>query len=252
MSPSDGALTDRWGELATLARTQGLAAVALTDTQPPSYERASLGPLELALDGLGYSERQRVSFLRAHEVDPIDLADGGYYTTAELRQPFFLDDGLRGMPTTYDGTDVENPRLENMLPAWRKYLATKNDAAIKQLGTAIGRQLEIDIRPQLANTLPSGLTMFSPWNAGEPLPTGAGQQTAMFEPGIGGMAFVPVPADPTSPAGIRSGMMVVAVTRPFPDPKHKPGDIAIVFDFTQTPPEKVPQALDRWFKLPPN
>ena len=256
LTPTDGAVVLRWQHIEALAKTPGLAGIALTDTEPPGYEpkregwRSSLGPLEWAMVGHGYSDEQRTEFLRAHAVDPIDLGDDGYDTTAELRQPFFLDDNLQASPSVNDDLPEANPKVRGMLPAWRQYLAAKNKAAILQLATALGRPVFVDARPQMVNTMPSGTTALSVWQPGQPLPFGVAQQTMMFDPGAGGMVLIPCSGDPTSPGGQRCWQLVAWNLDMRSYEKHKPGDVATIFDFTQTPIDQVGAVLDRWFAIP--
>lgn len=250
LSPTDAALPDRWTYLIALAKTPGLSDVALTETQLPGYEpkrdawRSALGPLEWAIVGRGYTIRQRLDFLRKFGVDPIDLGDEGYWTAAELRQPFFVDDGLQAIPSVFDDLPEQDPRIAGMGQAWRSFLAERNTSAITALANAIGRPLFIDMRPELVNTMLSGPLPLARWRSGDKLPVGRGQQTNMFVPGEGGVRLWPLPEDTTSEAATyQSPVVQMIATKKFP----LPGIVA--FDLSAIPPDRVVGAMKRWFVL---
>ena len=256
LTPSDGAVVLRWRHIEALAQTKGLSGVTLIETEPPGYEpkrdtwQSALGPLEWEIVGNGYSVEQRTEFLKSHEVDPIDVAGQGYWTTAELRQPFFVDNNLQAIPSDSDDLPAENPKVPTMLPAWRSYLAAKNNEAILQLVSALGQPVFVNVRQKLVNTMPGWMIAVSTWRPGQPLPSSAGQQTSMFDPGLGGMILLSCPADPMSPIGQYRGLMLSWMNHPPPNEKHKLSDMVTVFDFSQTPIEAVGPELDRWFSVP--
>ena len=96
VSTSAPSLAARWEQLAALARTPGLSGIVIDDLQPFGYEGAHVdymhGKQERPLGELtdfGYSVNERLRFLRAHSVDPIDMMCERLFVRTDLRQPFF-------------------------------------------------------------------------------------------------------------------------------------------------------------------
>lgn len=177
ITPSSPGLNLLWKHYAELASTPGLCGVTLMETQPYGYEpsreqwRSQFDGLDWATLGHGYTEHQRSAFLRVEGVDPIDIGDDTYYTTPDLRQTYFFDDGLRGMPSIYDGSDDTNPKTREVGNKWRTYLAQLNKTAVEQLTGLLGDK-PIFIEQRLVNVNSEEVTwkFVAPWQPGSPLP----------------------------------------------------------------------------------
>jgi hypothetical protein len=110
--PGSPSWETRRAEIAALAATPGLAGIVLSGSAPIGYagERSDgwSGSDDFALSlraELGYTPALRRAFLQKEGVDPIDLIPRNLRFSADLRQPFFLDDNARGDSTVYDGRD---------------------------------------------------------------------------------------------------------------------------------------------------
>ncbi len=241
MSPSDPLVSERWKKIAALSQLPGVSGVILANTQPPGYEpkradwHSSLGPLEWGVVGHGFSESQRLEFLRVNFEDPIDLVDPEIYSTADLEQPFFPEGLGRGMGEA------------TLLSRWRELVAAKNNKQIVNLGAALGRPTWIEMRPELVNSQPNGYGVFAKWEHGKELPMGREHQSNMFEPGSDGIVSFPWPLETASPIASERGQWLLAISK---GQNPELAKIGVIIDFTQASIGDVGSALDRWFALP--
>lgn len=136
LSPDAERDTARWPVVARLAHVAGLQGVALLDEQPPGYagDRSRWYGRE-AFTRLGYSDSARLTFLRSHGFDPIDLpVNPSSSLPANLVAPFFPDvrfgraiDRRRSNPAT----------LESAPRAWSEQCASANQAGLEALRNAL-------------------------------------------------------------------------------------------------------------------
>jgi hypothetical protein len=94
---------------------------------------------------MGYTPEMRLAFLREEGVDPIDLGVRDLRSGGDLRQPFFLDDGLRGDSTVYDGTDNPAAGFPELLAKWDAYRAERSLAFAKALFEAVRKAAPADL-----------------------------------------------------------------------------------------------------------
>jgi hypothetical protein len=95
--PSDEANRLAFEQASSLARTPGLAGLVLRDTTPPGYtesEVAGYNPFRFSTEPLGYTEAQRLEFLQASGVDPLDI---GILPIGRIPLPFSFSDGIDGI-----------------------------------------------------------------------------------------------------------------------------------------------------------
>ena len=246
MAPMDSAVEGAWRTFRDLSATPGVVGTMLLETQPFGYEaeraewRRAVGPLEWASVSHGYTEGQRLLFLRAEGVDPVDIGDAGYWTTPDLRQTYFFDDGLRGMPSTYDGTDDTNPKTREVASRWRKALADLNRKAIERLGAGLSGPILFEQRLPNLNSLgsPEAQALIVPWGPGAPLPVTQGRGVSppngpylvRFVPGVASRVLPPL-----------SWLLL----NPLPDGKGQ-----MLLDFAEVPPAKLDASLRHWL-VPP-
>jgi hypothetical protein len=247
MTPTDPAVPVAWGAYASLAATPGLKGVMLLETQPFGYEakrerwQSSTGPLDWALLSQGFATAQRLDFLRGEGMDPIDMGDDGYYTTPDLRQTYFFDDGLRGMPTVFDGSDDTNDKTRTVGELWRKMLADANRKAMLSLIDAVKPSF---IEPRLPNInsvaqLPGGVFAFDPAN---PLPSS--EQRSMPANGPRSYGFITIWEDPASPSARTAGLILSNLA----DHPEFWARFMSLIDFTNIPRDRFRLTLDSWLK----
>jgi hypothetical protein len=252
LSPADPASKSAFSTFQELSRVAGLASVALVNTQPPGYEptrerwQSSIGPLEWGLASHGYSVKQRLAFLRASGIDPIDMADGGHHTIADLRQPFFPDDGLRGSSSAYGGSDPVYTAVQEARQKWMKYLADANKAAVTELLAKIGQPAQIEIRRLSINAPPVAMFAVSPWSPGQDLPVTQSRrlEELFFQPGV--VAFLPLPSNTAT----RGGSLVADQLRSMAKNPSAGKAQGVVLDLTAYESSEALDLLDRWFGKP--
>ncbi len=192
------AMSPSWiNRFVDLAKTGDLAGIVVLDTLPRGYTKqrisgTSLQPFAQAL--FGYSLNAREQSIRRSSIDPIDIAPEECYTGADLRQPFFLDDGLRGGNSTYDGRDVPLPEIYNFNAAYSKTLSESNEKAtlaiLNQLSDAAGTiPVWVEARFGQSNPLET-ITALLEWKKGMKL----AQVSPETENGIAGCLALVMPA----------------------------------------------------------
>jgi len=119
-----------------LAKTDGLSGIVVLGTRPFGYQKLG-GPGEpvsrQVVCWLGYSLADREASIRSKQIDPCDVPPRRLMLNVDLRQPFFLDDLLRGGSTTYDGRDIPLPEIESFPAQYREMLADTNRNAVESL-----------------------------------------------------------------------------------------------------------------------
>jgi len=181
MSPFDPQWPARRSALAALARTPGLAGVVLSEAAPHGYEagddRSTVGSYARWLGEsweLGYDERARLAFFRAHGVDPVDVSPPIYRRIADVQAPFFPREGAGGAPS-----------LDELDARWREFRARANARALAELRAATpGVPYLIDVRRASVTQVPLNVRVIAPWEkAGEP-PSYEGQYAFDFPNGV--------------------------------------------------------------------
>ncbi len=174
----DPGVERRWTELASLARTPGLNGLVLIESRPLGYEltdsRISWGSFYenwlAVLNEFGYSESMRLSFLRAHGVDPIDVATPDIELNFDISQPFFIDGNLGH----YDYRPGSPSLLMQPIPEqWCAYRSKINADAINRFTAMLsGITLPIYVQPRssVIHVLPSLCLDVVPWTPDKPWP----------------------------------------------------------------------------------
>lgn len=147
ISPESDLNYSRWAIVARLARTPGLYGLVLEGVEPFGYEGRRTDSWHSYLEkplgemsDFGYSPKQRLEFLRAHSLDPIDTVGDRLNLHSDLRQPFFPDDPF---DSTHGGP------LKALIQAWDR-----------QRAEACRQSLQ-GLLDSLPNDLPGG-TLISP------------------------------------------------------------------------------------------
>jgi hypothetical protein len=180
ISPVSPGYRARIDVVSGLVKTPGLAGVRLIDVTPDGYNgarfrgRSGWKTLFNELRNYGYCEDLRLAFLRKEGIDPIDLAPREPGTNSDLRQPFFLDDHLRGSWAIYDGTDEPLPAIEPMIDTFDAWLAAQNRTALQAILDAIVRsnpRIPIAVEPIPHSTNDNhGASPPVDWSPGMPVP----------------------------------------------------------------------------------
>lgn len=201
MTPFDPERTKVWGNYLSMAATPGLAGVVVASVHTLGYEgpsdRLTFYGTSRALQEarkFGYSEAQRLAFLRKHGIDPIDLVPTGLMTGPDLRQPFFLDDNLRGLPTIYDGRDVPHPGLQKAQTEWARFRSEAFQSALLKLLNDLGGTTSVIVSPLPSpeTQLPTADEVLVYWDPNSPLPTINRQRTPALV--LSPLATNPTPA----------------------------------------------------------
>jgi len=181
ISPLSNGYIARQETVANLAKTPGLAGVHILNPTPRGYNGPRVDymsfpqPLFLEKGNFGYAPDLRLAFIRERNVDPIDLVPPQLYSNSDLRQPFFLDDALRGSSSIYDGSDQPNPATATMMREFDTWLAKLNHRSLQSLldaistaspGTAITMEA-IPVAMNAVNRVGGGLV---DWKPGDTLP----------------------------------------------------------------------------------
>lgn len=165
--PTHVAIESGLREALELAKVAGLSGVVVLGTQPRGYEpgrsREQSGVYSserAALHEFGYSIDMRRAFLRLYSADPIDVVPPALMFTGELRRPFFLDDALRGLPTSYNGLDLPIAAVEALTSEWDEYRSKANQKVIEPFLTELAKAagdvpVMVEARTRLHNDPPS-------------------------------------------------------------------------------------------------
>ncbi|MGV3617856.1 MAG: hypothetical protein ACO1SV_21230 [Fimbriimonas sp.] len=206
VAPTDPTLPAAWAAFAKLAASPGLAGVVVSDLLTRGYEGAvrgtrGLSPGISASRQFGYSVGQRLAFLRRHGMDPIDIVVEDLTAGPDLRQPFFLDDELRGTPTTYDGRDVPHPGVAKARRQWVEFRGKAAEDAISSLLNDLAKSTKVmvNVIDPGRHPLPFGEEVLVAWQPGTKPPTMETLQEASpsdsERPGV----LAALPADPQDP-----------------------------------------------------
>jgi hypothetical protein len=181
MAPYDPERSKAWEAYVAMAKMPGLAGVIVSGTHTQGYEApidrevfylyGNSAALAVARN-FGYSDAQRLAFLRKHGMDPIDIVPTGLKAGPDLRQPFFLDDGLRGTTTVYDGRDVPHPGVKKAKKDWALFRSEAFSSSMLKLLNDMGATTSVIVSP-LANSenpLPRGEEVFVYWDVNKPIP----------------------------------------------------------------------------------
>lgn len=241
MSPADEGLGAAWSAYASLAQTPGVSGVIVVDSVTYGYEpdRNTLNEPSRAIaevQTFGYSVSQRLAFLRLYGTDPLDIVGDHLITGPDLRQPFFLDDALRGMPSVYDGRDVPNPEVAANRKRWAEYRAKAGGRQITALleRLAKGTKVLVNIGDASMRKMPLEGSILAVWVPGQPLPSfksfggGPGSASALLS--------IPARTDSQRAAEFAQIMKMTA----FP----------IAIDLRPYAPSAWSAVLDRWIKRP--
>lgn len=250
MAPDDPGRRDAWKSYAELAKTPGLQGVLLLETQPYGYEKtrepwySMIDPLGFAVLAHGYTPPARLAFLRAESIDPIDIGDEGYWTTPDLRQPFFLDDGLRGMPSLYDGSDDTNPKMGTILKKWREFLAARQLKATRELLDLLGTQpISMELRLANLNQVQQRPSYVVTWKPGQELPiTSSDLQSEPLLPDMQRLTLLYTPAELAELASQRGQVW------PYYGNARPGHPLNLILGFNSSDPARIAEVLAQWFK----
>jgi len=256
VTPSEPNLASRWNAFAALAQTPGVAGVVMVGTEPTGYEpavsRSNYGTYTRTMASLaifGYSLGQRTAFIRARNLDPIDIAWAGWMGMSDTRQPFFLDDAQRGGSSVYDGSDNPHAGMDEAMATWAEFRAKANEAAIINLVKSFGDvPILIEVRKGTQNFPPITNSSLAPLTAGAPLPT-LPPDTAYVKditPGSYSLMQIPKtwPVDTDDQRASMMGYMFANLSQIGKQPNNRA--IAIAFDATRIPSEKLGSILGHW------
>jgi hypothetical protein len=185
-SPFDPSLSRHWNMLVELARTPGLAGLAVADHQPQGYEVESVGSqiggYSAALSELwafGYTERARLGFLERTGIDPVDILPTQVHFPTVMFSPFFPE--RRG--------DVRMDRVE---ATWVTY---RHDACSKAILGFLKRlppvPISIEVARQYRHQPPLDAPVLAPFSPNDGLPRYYDQFVHEI-PGASSMFIVPV------------------------------------------------------------
>lgn len=242
ISPADPNLSAIWGSYVALAQTPGLSGVVLDDACTTGYEpgrnnlmQTSRGLAEIS--AFGFSAAQRLDFLRKHGTDPLDIVGDNLTAGPDLRQPFFLDDALRGVPTTYDGRDVPHAAVDRNRKFWSEYRAKAAETAIVSLLESIVKSTSalVELSDIPRTKLPFDGDLLAPYIQGLPLPSFKSFAPTGGEPPA---VLFPLPADPK---GANAANLIELLKQP---------GLAPTVDLRTTPNQSWAAILDFWFKRP--
>lgn len=248
ISPSDpeiGSVLSRYQELASMP---GLAGVALLETQTFGYEpqrpRAVGSPFSLEWAALphGYTMEQRLSFLRAEAVDPIDIGDTACAMTVNLEQPFFPDPALHGRGG-FNNHFVLLPPNERQ-ERWSQFLAKLNRTVTDRLVGLLGDKVQyMEPRMSSLDHIPSLQELWVAWKPGQPLVAEPANGRMMMDM-EGDYWIIPMPYDSDSEM---ARMATSSTIRVLTNPKMSRGRL-VLLDLERIPPAKLPVVLAKWFK----
>jgi hypothetical protein len=136
--------------LTALASVPGLAGLVLEDTAAPGYgdpgttsERS--GYFSDRGD-YGYSSEARLRFLRAENIDPIDLLPpNSYVNNADLSLPFFADQILQPRMIQSNGRWIEQPGFRSVTQKWRAFRYQANAKLMADLYAALRQKARSDL-----------------------------------------------------------------------------------------------------------
>lgn len=172
MSPTDGGLRERWQKIFELAKSPGLSGVVLIGSTPSGYDGRRPGRIGQITPSMresvdfGYSTEERVAFLRANGVDPIDIPFSGTPIRADIRQPFFPDSALDAGQRPRDSQDAAQPENGAIQEIWAKFRSELNRRSIQELldlldGAGIPTMIE---PPDTLNLSPFAQRSVVPWS----------------------------------------------------------------------------------------
>jgi hypothetical protein len=181
ISPLSTGYAARQKAAIALAATPGLAGVHVLSPTPQGYNGPRVNylsfpqPMFFEEGNFGYAEDVRLAFIRERSIDPIDLCPPSIRTNSDLRQPFFLDDALRGSTSVYDGSDEPNPAMATIMADFDRWLAKLNHSCLTALLEPIAKahpnlpiSMEgIPVAMNAVNRFGAGLVG---WKLGDPLP----------------------------------------------------------------------------------
>jgi hypothetical protein len=263
-APGSASLAERCGQLAELAAVPGLAGIALTDVAPIGYagkrSEAQYGGYDLPFilrSELGFTPEQRRVFLQKEGVDPIDLIPRNLRFSADLRQPFFLDDNARGDSSVYDGRDNPVTGFPEKLGAWDSFRGQQVVTALQNLKADIRKAspaLPVWIT-RLPYYLPNGNGVprkeFVLWSDTAPLPPRFGESGALD---FGSPVLLPFASPrPTDEAEVRyAGLMVQSMINPKVPPGGAPRPSTPIppyaLDLSTLPVTDADALLAKWFR----
>ena len=229
-----------------MALTPGLGGLHVLNSTPNGYNGPRVNylsfpqPIYLEKGNFGYAEDLRLAFIREAKVDPIDLCPPNINTNADLRQPFFLDDLLRGGSSIYDGTDEPNPAMEHMMANFDTWLAKLHHSSLRTLLDDIAKAnpnlpISVDAIPlqmNAVNRFGGGLVA---WRSGDPLPELADARQG-FQPDIR-KYVVRTRVSESGPDFVHMGLVYFSK-----NPSDGPQPAGFILDLTALTPSHV----DKW------
>jgi len=205
------------------------------DSEPAGYEPSnthvgSYSPWLSVLNEFGYSESQRLGFLREQGVDPIDIASTHISVGCDLNQPFFLDEALGQMSTP---DEKPYPAMRGIEEEWTTYRAKLNADRFRAM---TDRLVDVSVpilmmpRSVAVHTSPRLGLYLVPWIPGEPIPTYDPQSQAFVS------NWVYTFNEESSPVAIHDlGMWL------------KSAKMSVAVDTSSVKPEKLDSLLGKWF-----
>lgn len=255
VTPYTPNLAGRWTALADLAKTPGVSGVVMLGTEPGGYEpavsRSTYGSYTKTMASLalfGYSISQRTAFIRAKQLDPIDIAWQGWMGMSDTRQPFFLDDAQRGGSSVYDGNDNPHAGMDEAMATWAQFRFKANEAAMIDLVKKIGDvPILMEMRKGTQNYPAIINSSLVPLTPGAALPTLPVDTAYIKEITPGSYSLIQLPKTwPLDPADQRAAQMVYMFANISQMDKAAGREFLITFDATRIPSEKLATMLAHW------
>jgi hypothetical protein len=166
--------------LLALAAVPGLAGLVLQDTAAPGYADPGTASERLSTSSdrgdFGYSPEARLAFLRAENIDPIDLLPPhSYVNNADLNLPFFPDQMFQRRMIESNGRVTEQPGFRSVTQKWRAFRYNANARLMADLYAALRQQARPDLSLVLhdRNDGYAEAAWFGSWDKPDALPRSA-------------------------------------------------------------------------------
>lgn len=180
VSPTSSVVVTRSKKVSALAATPGLAGILILEVQPKGYEPSDqlggypLGAVsQVASEAFGYGLGARSGFLRANQIDPIDIGQEGLQMPVNLRVPFFED-------RAFAKSDQEATSPYKWFEKWRTYRSELNRKAYEGFFASLGRVVPpVFAEPRVENATSASRSVIwaQPWQLSQPIPSVASRSS---------------------------------------------------------------------------